>query len=151
MLKKLNKMMSHILGTSAAGSGRNLRRPRRFRPGIEGLEDRSVPATLLVNTFADNVIPDGFRSLREAVIEANRLPGPDTIRLQAGTYQISPASPNDTTGILTGDFDVTGSLTIVGAGAATIIQGNTLGARERLFEVLGPVKMSFVNLTLRNA
>src|SRR5262245_12174429 len=136
MLKKLCKMMSPILGIPQ-GSRNNSRRPRPFRPGIEGLEDRSVLATIFVNTFADSPLSlGGNKPLRAAILEANRTPGPDTIQLQAGTYQISPASANDTTGLLTGDFDVTDSVTIIGVGAATIIQGNTQGSRDRLFEVL---------------
>ena len=44
----------------------------RFRPRLEGLEDRSVPAVLNVTTTLDVVDPnDDLLSLREAVIQAN--------------------------------------------------------------------------------
>ena len=45
---------------------RNPLRPR-LTLRLEALEERSVPATLLVNTVADNTTADGFLTLREAV------------------------------------------------------------------------------------
>src|SRR5262245_22372753 len=122
-------------------------RTRSFRPSIESLEDRAVPATFLVNTFDDAIANDGRLSLREAISRANLTPGPDTIVLQAGKYNISlPGSGEDAN--RGGDFDVTDSLTIVGAGrAATVIQGDH---QDRLFEAFGPINMTFANLTLRN-
>jgi len=38
---------------------------------LETLEDRLVPATLIVNTFADNTTADNFLSLREAILLVN--------------------------------------------------------------------------------
>ncbi len=143
-------------------------RSRSFRPSIESLEDRMVPATFFVNTVADVVNPfDGKLSLREAITAANALPGPDTIRLPAGIYQITQTGTPDNTN-LSGDFDVflnstatqRDSLTIVGAGKdATTILGdsrlahpgpNTLG-RDRLFDVLGQGDVAFGSLTMRSA
>src|SRR5262249_38236323 len=47
-------------------------RAARFRPGLEILEDRAVPAILNVTTALDVVDPnDGLLSLREAVLQAN--------------------------------------------------------------------------------
>src|SRR5215510_2100148 len=44
----------------------------RFRPLLEALEDRAVPAVLNVTTALDVVHPsDGLLSLREAVLQAN--------------------------------------------------------------------------------
>ena len=42
-----------------------------FRPRLEPLEDRSVPATFTVLNLADA----GDGSLRQAVLDANALPG----------------------------------------------------------------------------
>src|SRR5262245_46563737 len=93
MLQTISKTMSRVLGTPAAVSGRKSLKTRRFRPGIEGLEGRLVPATILVNTFEDfPTTLGGQKSLRAAILDANATPGPDTILLQAGTYRINPAS-----------------------------------------------------------
>jgi CSLREA domain-containing protein len=59
-------------------------------------------------------------TLRAAIQEANALPAHQTIKLPAGTYKlgIPPLNEND---IRTGDLNITGALTIAGAGAATTI------------------------------
>src|SRR5262245_44322772 len=61
------------------------RRPWRPRLGVELLEDRTVPASLLVSTFADLAIPwPGLLSLRQAIALAAdpaTHPGEDTIVL----------------------------------------------------------------------
>src|SRR5438067_12259611 len=72
------------------------RRQARFRPGLEMLEDRAVPAMLDVTTPLDVLDPnDGLLSLREAVIQANASPGHDTIVLPAGTYMLSLAGTGE--------------------------------------------------------
>jgi parallel beta-helix repeat protein len=159
MLEKLKKIMSR-LPVAAAREGRARPGPRRFRPGVEGLEDRAVPATIMVTTFADVVNPnDHVVSLREAISMANARPGADTIVLQAGVYKIGLAGSDDTNAA--GDFDVTDSLTIVGQGAGkTAIEGQNADMSvvlpERLFDVFSssdlrvPNQMTFANLTLRN-
>src|SRR5262245_36244902 len=148
MLRKLSKTLSRIAGAPAAGSGRDHRKPRRFRPGVESLEDRSVPATFFVNTLEDEVKADNFLSLREAISRANANPGLDTIRLGVvGTYTIKRAG-NDNNSNDRGDFDVHGSLTIVGLGAGlTAIDGGAVG--ERLFDVDASA-ITFANLALSN-
>jgi predicted outer membrane repeat protein len=131
---------------------------KSFRPTLEGLEHRLVPTQFVVNTTADTL--DGHvLSLRRAIDLANAHAGPDTILLPAGTYTVTRFGPADNSNF-SGDFDVSdpdpvhGALTIVGRGgnaAATVIQGNpTFAFRERLFDVLGSMKMEFVNLTLQN-
>jgi predicted outer membrane repeat protein len=142
------RLLSRIFGQKAGTKRRDLPKKRGLR--LECLEDRAVPATFLVNTFDDRVANDGRLSLREAISQANATPGPDTIVLQAGKYNISiPGSGEDAN--RSGDFDVTDTLTIVGAGrAATVIQGlpdspNTDG----IFDAHGPINLAFANLTLR--
>src|SRR5262249_54358938 len=71
-------------------------RQGRFRPTMELLEDRAVPALLNVTTSLDVIDPnDGMLSLREAVIQANASNGADTIVLPAGTYQLTRAGANE--------------------------------------------------------
>jgi CSLREA domain-containing protein len=132
----------------SAKSHSNRSRPRPTRLRLEYLEDREVPATFTVTTFADVVDPaDGKLSLREAISRANATPGADTILLTAGVYTLT--IPGDDNTNAAGDFDATDSLTITGVGPiATTIKGNH---NDRLFDVLGPINMTFNNLTLRDA
>jgi len=81
-----------------------------------------------VTTTADLIdTTDGLTSLREAVILANQLPGPNTINLPAGAYVLTEAGADEDAS-LTGDLDSTdtfGTLSIVGAARSnTIIDGN---------------------------
>jgi predicted outer membrane repeat protein len=120
-----------------------------FRPAIEGLETRLVPATTFkVTTLKDVVNPtDAVLSLREAITLANHTPGPDVIQLTLpGTYEVRiPGLDNKNAA---GDFDVTDSLTVIGLGAsATRIDSDYL---DRVFDLLGPINVTFANLTLQN-
>lgn len=124
------------------------RKPSRFRPRIEGLENRLVPAVLNVTTFADVVDPnDGRLSLREAVSQANSTGAPDTIVLKSGTYHLSRSGANEN-GNLTGDLDIISPVTIVGKGAAsTAIDGGKL---DRVIDVFNSIDMTLSGLTVRN-
>src|SRR5258708_5205129 len=83
---------------------------RRFRPALDVLEDRAVPATLRVNTTFDVLGHDnGTLSLRQAIIDANAAPKGDTIVLPAGTYTLTRAGLYEDAA-LTGDLDITGSV-----------------------------------------
>jgi CSLREA domain-containing protein len=150
MFHKFKKKLSQMLGAAARGPGRSR---TQFRPRMESLEDRLVPALIMVTTTADIVNPnDKVLSLREAINLANSTPGPDTIVLQAGVYKISLAGTDDANA--SGDFDVTQPLTIIGRGAAaTVIDGNNTNINmlnDRIFEVFGSSNMTLSNLTLRD-
>jgi len=85
-------------------------------------------------------------SLREAVVAANGSPGSDVITLPAGTYTLTIAGANEDAAA-TGDLDMTESVTINGAGAATtIIDG---GAIDRVFDVLAGTS-AINDVTIRN-
>jgi hypothetical protein len=100
-------------------------------------------AALHVNTtsdFVDSNPGDGVCSgglpgacaLRGAIMEANALPGPDTIFVPAGTYTLTRVGPGED-GSATGDLDITDTLTINGVGIrrqATIIDGNALNTLQ---------------------
>jgi predicted outer membrane repeat protein len=109
-------------------------------------------AALSVNSTSDSLdinpgdgvcaTSGGICTLRAAIMEANALPGADTITIPAGTYTLRIATGAEDSAF--GDFDLLGPLTIIGAGAgATILDGgdppigappNVL-ALDRLFEV----------------
>lgn len=98
-------------------------------------------ATISVNTTTDELNSDGDCSLREAIRAANQNQavdaclagsGADTIILPAGDYLFLLAGTSEDAA-LTGDLDITGDVTIVGAGrASTVIHANQL---DRVFEV----------------
>jgi CSLREA domain-containing protein len=70
--------------------------PRRFRPGFEPLEDRSVPAVITVTTVADDYTPNnGILSLREAIAAANA---------NSAKYPPNLVSDDDVTANTTGAF-----------------------------------------------
>ena len=102
-----------------------------------------ISATFLVSKTADtwDGSCDSDCSLREAVIAANVLPGPDTITLPAGSYTLTIPGIDESG--LTGDLDITEGLSILGAGSAgTIIDG---GALDRVFHVHSDY-LSVINL-----
>src|SRR4051812_21204074 len=105
---------------------RTVTRRKPTRLVVESLESREVPATFVVTTTADVVdAADHKLSLREAINSANKRKGADTIVLGTGTYLIrlaeDLANPDRNVG---GDFDISDSTTIRGAGAGkTVVDG----------------------------
>jgi len=87
---------------------------------------------------SDGVCADasGACSLRAAVMEANALPGMDTISLSlSGTYQLSIAGIEENDAA-TGDLDIRDDLSIIGGGAdVTVVDG---GRIDRVFHILPP-------------
>src|SRR5262245_37502473 len=130
--------------------GHRVNTPRRSRPArralqLESLEDRLVPSTFVVDTFDDVLLPNKT-SLRRAISLANNNPGPDTIQLPPGTFQLTRIG-GDSSLDDGGDLDIFGPLTIQGFpsndGNRTVIQGNPNSlVRDRLFEVHGPLAVT---------
>ena len=90
----------------------------------------------------------GQCTLRAAVMESNASPGPNSIELPAGTYMPNIIGPTEDGG-LTGDFDITDDLTIIGAGATdTVIDGL---ASDRLFHILPGASPSMSSATFTSA
>lgn len=114
-------------------------------------------ATFIVTTTQDvldgDSLPDGVCdtcSIREAIQEANALAGADTIYVPPGTYQLTITGTNEN-GNLTGDLDVTDSVSIIG------LQDTHLASQVgRVFDVCPSTVPScsanviFTGLTLSN-
>src|SRR3954471_19309044 len=84
----------------------------RSRPCLEGLEDRQLLSTFNVNTTADTVAVDfkkgkdakGQISLRSAIMAADAKGGSNTIKLPAGTFNLTLTGTGEDAGA-TGDLD----------------------------------------------
>lgn len=120
----------------------------------------SVPAksvdfivTKIADT-ADGACTPADCSLREAIIDANATPGPDTITLFAGVFTIDRAGANENLS-LDGDLDITDQVTITGAGqGVTIIDAINNG--DRIFHIRSPngvdtVIATITGVTIQNA
>jgi predicted outer membrane repeat protein len=103
-----------------------------------------------VNSILDNLTPnDGKFTLREAITRANERPGADVIVVPSGVFKIAIDGAGEN-GNETGDFDITDTLTIVGAGRSkTFIDGQQLG---RVFDATSPslIKVVLSGMTIQN-
>src|SRR5215468_10138121 len=124
---------------SAAPTPRTIRKaPHRFRPAVEALEDRLVPATLTVTEAGDNTIADNVLTLREAILLVNS--GGNTSALgrpltfgEASRINVStpfgtndtillpPGGPNQGLVINSALPDLSRSVKIQGPGAANLV------------------------------
>lgn len=112
---------------SSRGSTRQLR--------VEALEDRTVPSTFVVDTFADS----GPGSLRQAVRDANANPGTDLIRF-------SPSARDGTVVLTGGELIITDGLRIDGPGADRLaVSGNDA---SRVFQIGSGAVVSIDGLTV---
>jgi uncharacterized repeat protein (TIGR01451 family)/CSLREA domain-containing protein len=86
-------------------------------------------------------------TLRAAIMESNAHPGPDTISVPPGNYALTQAG-QDEDAAATGDLDITDTVTILGADAATTIVDG--GALDRVFHITGNFTVAMSDLTIRN-
>jgi CSLREA domain-containing protein/uncharacterized repeat protein (TIGR01451 family)/uncharacterized protein (TIGR03382 family) len=130
----------------------------RLLPALCGLAlagpARSV--TITVDSTADensSSTPNGTCTLREAIISANQGvaidgcaagSGVDVIVLPAGTYVLTLGGIGEENAEL-GDLDITGNLTIQGAGASTTI---IRGGGDRVFHVKMSASATLTGLTV---
>ncbi len=108
----------------------------RARPGGVVLED-GIEVTTTVDSTDEG-------SLRAAIIAANANPGPDTILLPAGLYELTIDGAGEDAAA-TGDLDVTDELLLVGAGSDTTVISQTI--LDRVFDIsAGAVQISDVTI-----
>jgi len=128
-----------------------------FCAALAAVPGFAVAIDLRVSKTTDSLdgVCDADCSLREAVLTANLLPGPDRILLGNATYQLTfPPEHGDEGEILdedlnlNGDLDVIGELEVLGLGQGlSTIDGS---ANDRILEVLSGAKLKVRKLTLRN-
>lgn len=142
---------------SFAPTGLPVRKRQGAYPGIERLEDRVVLSAYSVTSTLDSVDvspgdgvaadASGNATLRAAVMDSNATAGSDTITLGAGVFTMSLPGRSENAA-LTGDLDITGNLTIEGAGAGqTILDAAML---DRFFHVMAGKTLTLRNVTIRN-
>jgi len=84
-------------------------------------------------------------TLRAAIQQANALPGSDRIEILAGTYLLTLSGADEDSG-LSGDLDITDSVTIVGADKQlTIINA---GGIDRIIDIHNTISVTLSNITL---
>lgn len=98
-------------------------------------------------------------TLRAAIQETNALAGTHTMTLPAGTYVLSLVGYDDSTtnSAATGDLDISGTVTLTGAGASTTeidAQGledcAVTGTNDRIFHVLSGATATLSKVTIKN-
>jgi CSLREA domain-containing protein len=115
-------------------------------------------ATIVVNTFVDELNSDGDCSLREAIRSANSDgvdphddcaagSGADTITLPAGTYALSVVPAGDDTAEA-GDLDITTSSAVTIDPTGTVVIDAT-ALNDRAFHVLAGATLTIADLTIQ--
>jgi CSLREA domain-containing protein len=111
-------------------------------------------ASFVVDSIADSVDVNpgdgvcadalGRCTLRAAIMEANALPGPQSIDIPAGTYTLTIEGVDEDEAA-TGDLDITGPTVIRGAGVSeTIVDANGI---DRAFDILAS-QVAIIGLTV---
>jgi CSLREA domain-containing protein len=124
---------------------------------LAGLSGDAFAASIMVTTSDDLIAADGQCSLREAITAANTDSAfmgcaagnaADQIILGAAEYRLDIAGANED-GNLSGDLDIRGDLSILGAGAdVTRIRGDR---DDRVFDVASPAMIVAIQgVTIRN-
>src|SRR5262249_52504800 len=103
-------------------------------PRLEALEDRAVPALFTVTNLSD----EGAGSLRQAVLDANALPGADVIAFAPGMTGVI--------GLGGSQLSITDHLTILGTGAGRLAVSGE--GTSRVFQVGAGVVAAIDGLTI---
>ena len=150
----------HAMRSAASGKGSSVAQRKRPRTWVELIVSTLVATgialaasaspigaakTFVVDTTTDSIdaVPGnevcadagGACSLRAAVMEANALPGVDTITPAAERYTLTLTGTEAGLDARVGDLDVTESLTLSGAGRGLTTIVGAEGLTDRLLEV----------------
>ncbi|MDH3303714.1 MAG: CSLREA domain-containing protein, partial [Gammaproteobacteria bacterium] len=91
--------------------------------GLLPVQTQAATFTVTKTADTNDGTCDADCSLREAIVAANTSGGSDTVSVPAGTYNLSITGTGENAAA-TGDLDISDTLTLTGAGAAsTIIDG----------------------------
>ena len=113
------------------------------------LPELGAGATFVVTKGTDDdgpCTPDDC-ALREAVLEANALPGPDIILLSGGTYRLTILGLTGENDSLTGDLDIRDELEIRGDPIVTTTIESAVG-NERVIHAIGDGSLTLVDLEI---
>jgi len=112
------------------------------RLSLISLEERAVPASFTVTNTTDG----GLGSLRQAIVDANSLPGADSISFDPIAFAIA-----QTIGLTSGEMSISETVSISGPGAnlLTLTGGPIASATNRFFNIgtTGLVSISGMRLT----
>lgn len=104
-------------------------------------------ATFVVTKYTDDdgpCTPDDC-ALREAVLAANAVPGPDLVILSSGTYRLTITGLTGENASLSGDLDILDDLEIRGDPMVPTIIESTVG-NERVLHAIGGGSLTLVDL-----
>ena len=125
------------------------KRPFRYRPQVEILEDRLAPAIFTVTTPQDLDTTVQGHSLRSAILQADLNSGSNTINVPAGTYYLNlkGTSHDGTDGALQiRNNDLT--INAINGAGTVIIDGSQLN--DRIFDIEGGVsRVAFNGLVIQ--
>jgi len=132
LFKRLSRLVSSGLKKLTSSGASKVTRPRRStRLSLEHLEERAVPAVLMVTNLNDN----GAGSLRAEIQAAS----------SGDTIQFASSLAGGTVQLTSGELDITKNLTINGAGTGVAINA---GGHSRVFEVESGVTANLNFLTI---
>ena len=124
---------------------------------VDSLEERVMLSSIFVNSMVDapdSDLTDGIAAdangevtLRAAIMHANATPGPNTIILPSGQFNLSISGTMEDLGA-TGDLDILDHLVIEGTESSTI-HGQFV---DRVFDIIGtddnPLQVEFRGVTI---
>jgi hypothetical protein len=144
-------MLQWLLGRRAQKTGSHCAYPRRRGLSFEPLEDRRMLATFTITNLGDAPVAmsgDAPGTLRQAIFDANALPGADLIEFDSAlSGTVSLLSADDTEGSPSALL-VSSQITIRGNANGITLQRDSSVPEMRLFRVLAGAGLTLESLML---